>query len=75
MGDHLSAKIEQIIEKRKDTENNLEKLKKKSLNERTLPRGILTDDAKASGCIPSFLMGYLRKSAPKKNNDMWNQFA
>ncbi|CEG77597.1 hypothetical protein RMATCC62417_12313 [Rhizopus microsporus] len=74
MGDHLSAKIKQIIEKRKDIENNLAKLKQKSLNECTLPRGILTDAARASGCTLSFMREYLDKSAPKKNSDMWNQF-
>ncbi|ORE09925.1 hypothetical protein BCV72DRAFT_317482, partial [Rhizopus microsporus var. microsporus] len=52
----------------------LAKLKQKSRNERTLPRGILTDAARASGCTPSFMRYYLDKSASKKNSDMWNQF-
>ncbi|KAI8050101.1 hypothetical protein BDF21DRAFT_433026 [Thamnidium elegans] len=68
----IASEITPVI---KAVSKKLDDLKQKSLNDKRLPIGILTDAAKASACLSSVLTKYLDDLIPIINIILWHRYA
>jgi hypothetical protein len=60
--------------KSKNVERDLNKLKQKLLNIKTLPRSVLTQAATYAGCTPVVLRDYLDRNSIKKNDVVFKEY-
>lgn len=72
----IASKITSIV---KNTEKGnvmkkIDDLKLKSINDKRLLLGMISDIAKAPGCLPNTISGYLERNLPTKNSVAWNQY-